>query len=58
MCSASYVSGDDNMTTRSVITVKSNFGHLREVNQYIVTKFLGQGSFGKVYLAKDRVTSK
>lgn len=54
--SASHLSHDDNMTTRSVVTLKSTRGHIREVNQYTLTKFLGQGSFGKVYQCKSKTT--
>lgn len=41
---------DDAVTTRSVISTISNKGKLETVNQYRLLKFLGQGSFGKVYL--------
>jgi len=44
---------DDAMTTRSVISTISNQGKLETINQYKLIKIIGQGSFAKVYLAKD-----
>jgi serine/threonine protein kinase len=44
---------DDDMTTRSVISTISNQGKIETVNQYKLIKLLGQGSFAKVFLAKD-----
>lgn len=44
---------DDALTTRSVISTISNQGKIETVNQYKLIKLLGQGSFAKVFLAKD-----
>jgi len=43
----------DLITTRSVISTISNQGKLETINQYKLIKIIGQGSFAKVYLAKD-----